>query len=152
MPNWFFNKKENQEKLKKEVEEWVGTPFRHYAGVKKAGADCIHFAMKVYEAIGAIKDPMRGVKYYGHDWCHHTPEQKLRNGLVVRPEFVEVGFGKEMIGDLVLYQFGRAASHCGIYIDGNVYQSINLVGVHRVLYKDTLWAKRRRFCFRIKYV
>ena len=152
MTKWFFSSKENQDRLLKEVNEWIGTPFRHYAGVKKVGADCIHFALAVYESLGAIKDPMRGVKYYGHDWCHHTTEQKLREGLRRRQEFAEVGFGKEMNGDLVLYQFGQAASHCGIYFDGCIYQSINLVGVHRVYYKDGLWSKRRRFNFRIKNV
>jgi len=152
MPNWFFSSKENQEKLEVEVNEWVGTPFRHFAGVKKVGADCLHFALAVYESLGAIKDPLRGVKYYGHDWCHHTDEQKFYKGLTRRPEFVEVGFKNLMNGDLLLYQFGRAASHCGIYYANNIYQSINLVGVHRVYYKDGLWAKRVRYNFRIKYV
>ena len=149
---WFFNSKVNQEVLIKELNEWIGTPFRHLAGVKKVGADCIHFALTVYDTIGATKNSLHYIPKYAHDWCHHTMEQKLYTGLKKHKAFVETGYVEPMNGDLILYQFGKAASHCGIYFDGSVHQSINLIGVHKMYYKDRAWANRRRYGFRIRYV
>jgi cell wall-associated NlpC family hydrolase len=152
MMNWFFTSKDNQEVLIKEIAEWEGTPFRHLAGVKKAGTDCLHFALTVYDNIGATKNVLRYITRYGHDWCHHTDEQRFYNRLKKVPAFVEVGFKNPVNGDLILYNFGRVASHCGIYFEGNIHQAINLVGVNKMYYKDRLWAKRRRYGFRIRYV
>jgi cell wall-associated NlpC family hydrolase len=152
MPKWFFSSKENQDKLIAEIKEWRGTPFRHRAGVKKAGADCIHFALSIFDTLGATKDATKFIPWYGHDWCHHTEEQKLYIGLTKKKEFVEVGFHKPMNGDLILYQFGRAASHCGIYFNNEIHQSINQIGVSRMYWEDPSWARRRRFGFRIKHV
>jgi cell wall-associated NlpC family hydrolase len=147
---WFFASKENQDKLKKEMREWIGTPFRHYAGVKQAGADCIHFVLTVYENVGAVKDALHFLPRYGHDWCHHTTEQKLYNGLKRHKSFIESGYTDPRNGDVLLYQFGKAASHCGIYFDKSVYQAIDGSGVCRIYYKDKAWARRLRFGFRIK--
>jgi len=147
---WFFTSKESQEKLSKELREWMGTPFRHYAGVKQAGADCIHFVLAVYENVGAVKNALHFVPRYGHDWCHHTTEQKLYNGLTKHKSFVELDRDEPVNGDILLYQFGRAASHCGIYLNESVYQAIENLGVCRIYYKDKAWASRLRFAFRIK--
>ena len=152
MSRWFFHSEERQETLGKEMEEWMGTPFRHAAGVKKVGADCIHFALVIYDIVGAVKNAIRYMPYYGHDWCMHTSEQKLYKGISKHPSFQEVGFKNPMNGDLMLYQFGLAASHCGIYFDGNIYQSINLIGVHKMLYIDKMWHRRRVYNFRVKNV
>lgn len=149
---WFFASQENQDKLIAEIKEWRGTPFRHFCAVKKAGADCIHFALTVYQNVGAVKDALHYVHWYSHDWCHHTKEQKLYDGLTKHPSFVEINYNHPENGDLILYQFGLAASHCGIYFDGSVHQSINQIGVNRMYYKDPAWARRRKFGFRIKNV
>jgi len=147
---WFFTSKESQKILHRELREWIGTPFRHYAGVKKAGADCIHFALTVYVNVGAVLDALHYIPRYSHDWCHHTSEQMLYKGLRAHKLFVEVGHKEPMNGDILLYQFGRAASHCGIYHDGSVYQSIERIGVCRLYHKDPSWIGRLRFGFRVK--
>lgn len=149
---WFFASEENQKKLIEEIKEWRGTPFRHFAGVKKAGADCIHFVFNVYENIGAVPNATKFIPWYSYDWCHHTSEQKLYDGLSKHPSFVEVNYTDPKNGDMILYQFGKAASHCGIYFNGNVHQSICFLGVSKMYYKDRTWLRRRRFAFRIRYV
>lgn len=153
MARAFFKSKEHQEVLLKEIKEWRGTPFRHRAAVKKVGTDCVHFCMKVYENVGAVKDVVSKIPYYGHDWCFHTWEERFYKGLKARRDFVEVkNWNNIMNGDLVLYRFGKASSHCAIYFDGNIHQSVNLSGVHHVLFQDSMWYRRRRFLFRVIYV
>ena len=151
MSKWYFSSKERQEALKKELEEWRGTPFRHRAGVKKVGADCIHFCIRVYELVGALHGAVKRIPYYGHDWCFHTDEEILYNAIKGSNYFEEI-FNWETImnGDLVLYKFGRATSHSAIYFDRNIYQAVNITGVHHMLYFDYQWSIRRRYLFRVK--
>lgn len=152
MSRWFFNSKEKQEVLRKELEGWLGTPFRHRAAVKQVGADCLHFIAKVYETVGVFKGVVDSIPFYGHDWCHHTTDEILYKSVKRMREFQEIQFKNIMNGDLVLYQFGLATSHCAIYFDNEIYQAINNTKIHKLLYTDMSWYKRRRFLFRVKNV
>jgi len=149
--SWYFTSSDNQATLKKELDEWLGTPFRHLAGVKQVGADCIHFTNAVYQAVGAIRLPVN-IPHYDSDWCHHISKEIFYLALKARADIIEVPLKSVMNGDLVLYKFGRATSHCGIYFDRVVYQAVQLSGVQKVLYVDKRWHRRRRFNFRIKNV
>jgi cell wall-associated NlpC family hydrolase len=51
-------------------------------------------------------------------------------------------------GDVVLFQYGRQAAHCGIYFYGEVYQAINEMGVHTRRYTDNDYYERVRFIYR----
>jgi len=146
---YYFEDKNNQERLFQEMKEWMDTPFRHLAGVKQVGADCIHFVCGVYENIGAVKDASVFIPRYTRDWCQHSDEQKLYNGIRRKKEFVEVGIQSPMNGDLLLYQFGKAASHCGIYFEDQVYQALERIGVHKLAFEDQMWRRRLRFGFRV---
>ena len=147
---WFFTSKENQDKLRDELREWQGTPFRHYAGVKQAGVDCIHFVLGAYESVGALKNAYHFIPRYGHDWCHHTTEERLYRFFKGYKSFGEVRYTEPENGDVLLYKFGKATSHCGIFYGGNVYQAIDGMGVCRLYVKDPTWVNRLRFAFRIK--
>lgn len=152
MSRWFFNSKDKQEVLRKELEEWIGTPFRHRAAVKKVGADCIHFVAKAYENVGVVKDVIRTIPSYGHDWAHHTTNEILYNHVKTRKEFQEVKYENIMNGDMALYKFGLASSHCAIYFDGQIYQAISHSKIHKLLYIDKSWYVRRTFLFRARNV
>ena len=153
MSRWFFDNKKRQEVLLEELTSWIGTPFRHMAAVKKVGVDCTNFVGSVLESVGAWRNVLVRMPYYGHDWCYHTTDERLYKGLKSIKENVELPLGSEVKnGDIVVYQFGLAASHCGIYFNREIYQAVNVTGVHSVLFIDKLWHKRRKFLFRVKNV
>lgn len=146
----FFSSKEKQEALLKEMKKWKTTPFKHRTGVLKVGVDCFHFMINVYGAVGALKGDLKKIPYYGHDWALHTDNQRFYKWAKSRPELVQVPFKSIMNGDLILYQFGRAASHCGIFFDPNVYQVLSGSGVHITNFYTTAWTRRVKYLFRVK--
>lgn len=151
----YFADISKQKALKTSLDEWMGTPYRHWAGVKGEGCDCVHFIVRVLEelGLGPIKIP-----HYHSDWHIHNSEELLlsgfrktsfEKGLKVREFPVDT---EPINGDIVLYRFGRTASHSAIYYDGYVYQSINGVGVMRLRYLDKQWYKRKFVIMRLRYV
>lgn len=127
--------------LWKELESWLGTPYRHYAGVKTKGVDCIHMVVKVLENLKANQGRNLIVPPYPKDWHLHRGE-KLLIREIEKQLFVEkIAFIKndklvfsENIddGDIVLFKFGRHSAHCGIYFGGQVYQTLNTSGVEKI--------------------
>ena len=146
----YFEDIEKQEALKTALDGWMGTPYRHWAGVKGEGVDCIHFIVRVLEEVGLghIK-----VTRYNADWHIHNNEELLLQGF--RDHFEAEEFSPDtepMNGDVVLYKFGRTASHSAIYYDNHVYQSINGIGVMRLRWLDKQWHKRKFIILRLRYV
>ena len=151
---YYFEDLEKQADLKAIIDSWAGTPFRHWAGVKGEGCDCIHFVARVFEEMGF--GPFK-IESYNKDWHIHNPEELLLLGLrrELKKHFTieELPAAKvePMNGDIVVYRFGRAASHSAIYYDMHVYQSITGVGVERRHWNDKQWHKRKFLTMRLKY-
>jgi len=143
---YFFGDTGRQRELKRILDEWRGTPYRHWAGVKGLGCDCIHFIVRVLEELGL--GPFT-VPRYARDWHMHNSEELLFDGITNGLEQEEVGFASPMNGDIMLFQFGKAISHSAIYYDKYLYQAINNVGVEKINWMDNKWHKRKRFNFRI---
>lgn len=142
---------EKQKALKTALDGWMGTPYRHWAGVKGEGCDCIHFIVRIFEelGLGQIKIPR-----YNRDWHIHNNEELLLEGLreQFKPDFKMQEFPittEPINGDVVLYRFGRVASHSAIYYDDHVYQSINGSGVGCRHWLDKQWYKRRFMIMRL---
>lgn len=134
----FYEGKE--EILGREIDGWLGTPYKHYSAAKGKGVDCIHFVVRVLQATGGDQGRHLVIKKYNKDWHLHRGEELLRKG-IEKQLFVElISLPKEKnniiqlsedigTGDLVLFEFGRHAAHVGIFLKGEVYQTVNVGGV-----------------------
>ena len=144
----YFSDKEDL--LLEELNSWLGTPYRHMAGVKKKGTDCIHFVVRVLEKFDANQGRNIIIQNYPKDWNIHRGEELLRNEIEKQLYVEKIACRNEKgylifseaigNGDIILFKFGRLSGHCGIYFNGQVYQSLNKGGVERISYfsKDFL--------------
>lgn len=73
----YFNNANNAMALGNELEEWVGTPYRHYTAVKQRGADCALFLSQVLINLNIIKKLQ--YKYYAKDWHKNGKEEIFLN-------------------------------------------------------------------------
>ena len=65
---------------------WIGTPYRHQASLKAAGADCLGLIRGVYRAFyGPEKEP---VTPYSPNWAEETGQETLRDA--ARRHLVEI--------------------------------------------------------------
>ena len=147
MIKYYFENAEKQEELKRILDEWKDTPFRHRCGVKKLGTDCIFFVARVLEELNILKMPE--IPEYPPDWHLHQTQKLLVEGILQHLNVENVDFNNLLNGDLVLYFFGKAASHASIYYDDHTYQAVNDIGVIRLPFTDKFWFKRKRYNFRI---
>ena len=148
-----FGNVAKQEALKTALDGWMGTPYRHWAGVKGEGCDCIHFIVRVFEELGL--GPFK-IQRYEADWHIHNSEELLLEGLrkqlndaPLKTQEFSAKDTEPMNGDIVLYRFGRTASHSAIYYDDHVYQSVNGMGVIRLRWLDKQWHKRKFIIMRL---
>jgi len=146
---YYFENIEKQNKLKLILDSWLGTPFRHQASVKGLGVDCINFVAKVLEELKILKWKKDLMPEYAPDWHMHRTQSLLIDGILQHLNVENVGFNNLMNGDLIIYFFGRAASHASIYYDDHTYQAVNDIGVVKLPVSDRMWWKRKRYNFRI---
>lgn len=146
---YYFEDIEKQEKLKKILDEWLNTPFRHHCGVKGLGCDCIHFVVRVLEEIGLLKWHKNIMPDYPRDWHLHNTRELLAEGLEKELDIKKVSLNRLKNGDIILFHYGKAASHAGIYYDEHVYQSITNVGVCSIHFQDRKMKQRMKFAYRI---
>jgi cell wall-associated NlpC family hydrolase len=143
----YFEDIEEQNKLKKILDEWLDTPFRHHCGVKGLGCDCIHFVVRIFEELGLLIDVV--IPDYPKDWHLHNTRELLEEGILKNLNVEKVSLSNLMNGDIICSHFGKAASHAGIYFDGYVYQALNNIGVRKINFNDKKFRKRMRFAYRI---
>jgi len=110
------------EAVRVEALSWMGTRFRHEAQVKGVGVDCVHLAIAVYESAGLLRRGFTAA-HYSPDWMLHTGAERLIAGVMAHCD--PAGPPWE-VGDLLLYRYGRAVSHCGIYVgDGRLVHAVS---------------------------
>lgn len=93
--------------------QWLGTPYRHRASVRGAGADCLGLLRGVWrECVGAV-EPW-DLPPYDPRWLNPAASDALR--AVVCTHFRARSGGEPQAGDLVLFALGRAGQcrHGGI--------------------------------------
>ena len=98
--------------IRAEALTWVGTTFRHGASLKGIGVDCIHLVGAVLRAVGLLNDSAL-IPSYPPDWFVHRDQERLLDGLREHCDEVQEPW---QVGDILVYRFGRAASHCGLYV------------------------------------
>jgi cell wall-associated NlpC family hydrolase len=89
---------------------WVGTPFHHAAHIKGVGVDCANLLVEVYVGAGLITAPI--VEPYPPDWFLHGTADLFRSWVAQYCVQVE----RPQLGDIVLYRYGRFASHGGVVV------------------------------------
>ncbi|GIK83128.1 MAG: peptidase [Alphaproteobacteria bacterium] len=69
-----------------EARSWIGTPYRHQASLKGAGADCLGLIRGIYRAFcGPEKEP---ITPYSPNWAEETGQETLRDA--ARRHLVEI--------------------------------------------------------------
>lgn len=69
-----------------EARSWIGTPYRHQASLKGAGADCLGLIRGVYRTFcGPEKEP---IMPYSPNWAEETGQETLRDA--ARRHLVEI--------------------------------------------------------------
>lgn len=101
---------ELRQRIIDEAESWLRTPYHHAAAIKGAGVDCAQILIEVYTAVGLADKP--DVGYYPSDWMLHRSEERYLGW--VEKYCIEVE--KPVMGDIVLFKFGRCFSHSGIVL------------------------------------
>jgi cell wall-associated NlpC family hydrolase len=101
----------DREAIIKEAESWLCTPYHHHAAVKGAGVDCAQILIEVYSAIGLAEKV--DVGYYPSDWMLHRSEERYLGWIEKYCHQVT----NPLMGDIVLFKFGRCFSHSGIVVD-----------------------------------
>ena len=100
------------QKIVDTARSWLGTPYRHQASVKGAGADCLGLIRGVWrELYGAepeIPPP------YTYDWAEALRHETLLNA--ARRHLIECPIGGAAPGDVLLFRIGlgHPAKHCAI--------------------------------------
>jgi hypothetical protein len=135
--------------LKKVLDEWLDTPFRHHCGVKGLGCDCIHFVACVLEEMNLLTLTKKTIPDYPKDWHLHNTRELLEEGIIKNLNVEKINLSNPVNGDLICSHFGKAASHAGIYFDGYIYQALNNIGVRRINFNDKNFRKRMQFAYRI---
>jgi cell wall-associated NlpC family hydrolase len=107
--------------------------------VHGVGVDCINLLAAVYEACGLAQ--VGQLPHYAQQWHLHQADEVFAQGLDQHARRVQA----PQPGDVVLFQFGRAHSHAGIWLHGNqfvhAYNRLNRAGVI-VSEMTPEWAKR----------
>ncbi len=137
---------ERQEKARKAVHSWAGTPHKNRLRVKGLGVDCVNFMHAVLieaevvefsrlpfydERLGALRKTnlIEGIILAHVTATVHPPED---------PQF----------GDLVICKCGRQTNHVGVIIDGEVWHCPFGSGVGPESWDDR-WRSRTQSLVRI---
>ena len=146
---YYFEDIERQNQLKKILNEWIGTPFRHHCGVKHLGCDCIHFVARVFEEIGFLTWHKDMIPDYPKDWHIHNTRELLNENILKNDHIKKIKLSELKNGDIILFHYGKAASHAGIYFGGYVYQALNKIGVCKIKFTDRSFKRRMKFAYRL---
>jgi cell wall-associated NlpC family hydrolase len=94
-----------------EALSWISTPFHDCARVKGAGVDCLNFIAAVFIETGLI-EPFE-LPSYKPQWGSHRSEPLFLLGLERYAHRVD----QYLPGDVVMFHYGRHASHSAIVVD-----------------------------------
>ena len=95
-----------------EARSWIGTPYRHQASAKGAGADCLGLIRGVWRALygGDAETPQP----YSPDWAEQGGGEALLGA--ARRWMIEIPAAAAGPGDVLLFRFGPGvpAKHCAL--------------------------------------
>ncbi len=79
---------------------WIGTPYRHQASVKGAGADCLGLVRGVWREIYGAEP--EAAPAYTPDWAERIGEETLLDA--ARRHMIEIVLGDAAPGDVILFR------------------------------------------------
>jgi NlpC/P60 family putative phage cell wall peptidase len=124
---------------------WIGTPYRHRASCKGAGADCLGLVRGVWREL--VGEEPEIVPAYSPLWAEARGGERLRAGLA--RHLVEVAVPEAAAGDVVLFRFrsGAPAKHAAVL--SGVDRMIHAYGGHAVAETalGPWWRRRLAFAF-----
>ncbi|SDG36704.1 putative phage cell wall peptidase, NlpC/P60 family [Pelagibacterium luteolum] len=127
-----------------EARRWIGTPYRHQAATRGAGADCLGLVRGIWQALGG---EAVAVPAYGPDWRDLGAGTALEDGAL---RYLARVNGAAHPGDVVLLALlrHRPARHCGVMVEaGRFVHAQEHLGVVEVAF-DENWQKRVAGVFR----
>ena len=95
---------------------WIGTPYRHQAARRGAGADCLGLVRGVWRDLHGTEP--EAVPAYSMDWSEPQGEERLWEA--ARRHLAELPPGPVSLGDVILFRMhaGAVAKHLGIVTRG----------------------------------
>ncbi|MFC3118292.1 NlpC/P60 family protein [Jhaorihella thermophila] len=141
---------EFQHRIVTEARAWIGTPYRHQASCRGAGADCLGLVRGVWRAVCGA-EPERPPAY-SMDWSEPQGEERL--WAAARRHLRELPNGEAAPGDVLLFRMraGSVAKHLGIVTEtGEAPRFVHAYSGHGVVESPLSgpWARRvvARFAF-----
>ncbi|MEM0945804.1 MAG: NlpC/P60 family protein [Pseudomonadota bacterium] len=122
---------------------WVGTPYRHQASCRGAGADCLGLVRGVWrDVIGSEPERLPG---YSWDWSEVRGEEELWAGAArhLSPREPDAAYP----GDVLLFRMrdGMVAKHLGILsLNGPEPRFVHAYARHGVVESTLSFPWRRR--------
>jgi NlpC/P60 family putative phage cell wall peptidase len=136
------------ERAVSEARSWIGTPYRHQAAAKGAGADCLGLVRGVWRSLYGAEPEV--VPPYTPDWAE-PPREELLWRAAAR-HLVPRGGRLPEPGDVILFRMrdGAVAKHLGIAAgSGAVASFVHAYTGHGVVESplSVPWARRIVACF-----
>lgn len=127
---------------------WVGTPYRHQASAKGAGADCLGLVRGVWREV--LGDEPKDVPAYSRDWSEPARDETLWREAA--RFMVEKPVAERAEGDVILFRMRDrfVAKHLGIVgCTGPAPTFIHAYTGHGVVESplSAPWARRIVACF-----
>ncbi len=93
-----------------EARTWIGTKWRHGQVLKGDSTDCIQWIILLGKQFGWVPNDFVPPKY-SRDWALHNSHSTLKS------EIAKFCYETKtmMLGDILLFRFGKTASHAGVY-------------------------------------
>lgn len=121
---------------------WVGTPYHDLQGLKgpRGGVDCVYLLLGVAQAVGSLPATFPR-PIYSPQWHLHQDGERYRETLEA------VGcrattWDARQPGDIVLFRFGRVASHAAILVTpDDIVHAQSRRGVRRQPVPGSWWAR-----------
>lgn len=115
-----------KELIIKEINSWLGTPWKHGIALKGFGTDCIQFIVAVAKTLEWLPKDFETIKYK-RDWALHNAHSILEEELGQYSSKVDISNidwnyldNTLQTGDTLAFVFGKCASHVGIYMEDGV--------------------------------
>ncbi len=129
---------------------WIGTPYRHQASCRGAGADCLGLVRGVWRELHG-KEPAP-VPAYTPDWSEPQGEERL--WAAAARYLVALAPGEPATGDVVLFRMraGSVAKHLGIVTEaGRGGRFVHAYSGHGVVESPLSGPWARRIVARFAY-
>lgn len=122
----------NEKLIIEEIRSWINPPTKwmHGVALKGYGADCIQFLVALAKVFKWLPDDFKTIKY-DRDFALHNADSILLKE--IENYCIRLEDRDFQVGDILLFNFGRCASHAGIYIgDGKMVHAHIRAGVEEI--------------------